>query len=152
MIIEYDINCFARTLVIKFPYGYKHLREEILKLLDGFYDYWHGAEYIDDPEEKLAVRDTCLEEYMMDRLSEVYNIWEEWESVYYGDDEEERAIKTESIRNKELITLSTILKKYEFKTPTELWNYIDYLESVKADYELLKEKVNSLKCFMDKLY
>lgn len=50
------------------------------------------------------------------------------------------------------VTLDDILQKYEFKTASELWNYIDYLENVKADYELLKEKVNSLKILMDQLY
>ena len=32
------------------------------------------------------------------------------------------------------------------------WFADDSIESVKADYELLKDKINSLKCLMDKLY
>ena len=152
MIIEYDINCFERTLVIKFPYGYKHLEDEILEMLDEYYDYWHSAEYIEDPEERAIVQDSCLEEFMMDRLSETYNIWEEWSVDYYGDDEEEKMVKTVPVRNRNVVTMDTILQKYEFKTVGELWNYIDYLENVKVDYESLKEKVNSLKHFTDQLY
>ena len=89
MIIEYDVECFQRTLTIKFPNGYENLTEEIHELLDGFYFEWHDAENIEDEQEKLAVLDSCLEEYMMDRLSETHNMWEEWDSIYYGSDKEE---------------------------------------------------------------
>ena len=50
------------------------------------------------------------------------------------------------------VILNKILKTYEFQTAGELWDYIDYLEKVKVDYELLKENVNSLKRLMDQLY
>ena len=90
MLIEYDVECFERTLQIKFPEGYEHLKDEILKMLDEYYFYWHDAENIEDPDEKSAVEDACLEEYMMDRLSEIYGMWEEWESISYGEDAEER--------------------------------------------------------------
>jgi hypothetical protein len=90
MLIEYDVECFERTLQIKFPEGYEHLKDEILKMLDEYYFYWHDAENIEDPDEKSAVEDACLEEYMMDRLSETYGMWEEWESIPYGEDAEER--------------------------------------------------------------
>lgn len=79
MIIEYDVLCFERTLQIKFPDGYEHLKEEILAMLDDYYNEWHNSD-----------QDTCLEEYMMDRLSETYAIWTEWESIPYGDDYEPR--------------------------------------------------------------
>ena len=89
MVIEYYINCFERILKVTFPDGYEHLKDEILKMLDGFYYEWHDAENIEDEEERIAVLDSCLEEYMMDRLSETYNMWEEWDTEYIGDDEEE---------------------------------------------------------------
>lgn len=89
MIIEYDVNCFERTLIIKFPDGYEDLEKEILEMLDEYYFYWHDAENIEDDEERAYVMDACLEEYMMDRLSETYNMWGEWDTYYYGDDEEE---------------------------------------------------------------
>ena len=89
MIIEYDIHCHERTLTIKFLHGYDNLKDEILEMLDGFYFEWHDAENIEDEEERLAVLDSCLEEYMMDRLSETYNMWEWWDTEYYGNDEEE---------------------------------------------------------------
>lgn len=89
MIIEYDVSCFERTLTIKFSDGYEHLGEEILEMLDSFYFEWHDAENIEDEEEKAYVMDSCLEEYMMDRLSETYDMWEEWDSIYYGSDKEE---------------------------------------------------------------
>lgn len=102
MIIEYDIHCHERTLQIKFPDGYEHLREEILKMLDGFYFEWHDAENIEDPEEKAYVMDVCLEDYMMDRLSETYNMWEEWDTDYYGDNEAEM-YETVPVPNTELL-------------------------------------------------
>ena len=89
MIVEYDVHCFERTLTITFPDKYEYLKEEILKMLDGFYYEWHDAENIEDPDERAYVMEACLEDYMMDRLSETYNIWEEWDSIYYGDNEEE---------------------------------------------------------------
>ena len=88
MIIEYDIHCFQRTLRIQFSDGYEGLRDEILEMVDEYYYYWHDAENIEDPDEKEAVQEACLEEYIMDRLSETYNMWETWESVCYGADEE----------------------------------------------------------------
>lgn len=89
MLIEYDISCFERTLQIKFPDGYEYLKDKILKMLDEYYYYWHDAENIENPDEKSYVEDACLEEYMMNRLSEIYNMWEEWESVSYGEEEED---------------------------------------------------------------
>lgn len=77
MIIEYDVFCFERTLQIKFPNGYEHLKDEILEMLDDYYDEWHGT---------LVGMHMCLEEYMMDRLSETYAVWEEWRSVPYEEE------------------------------------------------------------------
>jgi hypothetical protein len=82
MIIEYDVHCFERTLQITFPKKYEgrdELKSEILEMLDDYYDEWHNSD-----------QDTCLEEYMMDRLSETYAMWEEWESIPYGEDYEPR--------------------------------------------------------------
>lgn len=106
MIIEYDVHCFQRDLLITFPDSYEHLRSEILKMLDEYYYYWHDAENIEDDDERNAVMSTCLEEYMMDRLSETYNMWEEWDTYYYGDDTEEMEVKTVPVKNviKNLIT------------------------------------------------
>lgn len=89
MIIEYDIHCHERTLKIKWDDHYEHLKDEILEFLDDYYFEWHDAENIEDEEERIAVLDSCLEEYMMDRLSETYNMWEWWDTEYYGNDEEE---------------------------------------------------------------
>ena len=89
MIIEYDVSCFERTLLIKFPYGYDHLEKDILENLDAFYIFWHDAESIQDDEERTIVMDSCLEEFMMDRLSETYPMWEWWDTDYYGSNEED---------------------------------------------------------------
>ena len=83
MIIEYDVVCFERTLRITLPDGYNgrdELKSEILEMLDDYYDEWQNECDVCD----------CLEAYMMDRLSETYNMWEEWESIPYGDDYEPR--------------------------------------------------------------
>ena len=83
MIIEYNVVCFERTLQIKFPKKYDgrdELKSEILEMLDDYYDEWQNSD-----------EDTCLEAYMMDRLSETYAMWEEWESIPYGEDCEHSA-------------------------------------------------------------
>ena len=79
MIIEYDVLCFERTLTIKFPDSYEHLKETILELLDRFYTFWHNTD-------SHYVQCTCLEEFMMDQLAETHYEWEEWESIPYGED------------------------------------------------------------------
>ena len=79
MIIEYDVVCFERTLQIKFPEEYEHIKKEILLMLDDYYTEWHNSDEC-----------SCLEEYMVDRLSETYAVWEEWESIPYGEDYEPR--------------------------------------------------------------
>ena len=81
MIIEYEVECFQRTLQIKFPDGYESAEGEILQLLDEYYCYWHDVENIKDPIEQKIVQDACLEEYMMSRLSEKYDQWTEWNSI-----------------------------------------------------------------------
>ena len=81
MRIEYYLHCFEQTLVILFPDGYDWAKEEINLLLDQFYTEWHNVENIVDEEERLYVHDSCLPEYMMDRLSETFNQWDEWTVV-----------------------------------------------------------------------
>ena len=70
MRIEYDINCFDRTLCAVFPKEYAEHKDDILKLLEGYYYAWHAD---NDP------CDGC-EEYMMDRLWDDYQ-WECWTSI-----------------------------------------------------------------------
>ena len=78
MLIRYWVNCFDRELVIEFPPGYENLKTEIEAMLDDYYFEWHHAEDIEDPEEQRFVWDSCLEEHMMFRLSETYNMWIQW--------------------------------------------------------------------------
>lgn len=88
MIIEYDVVCFERTLTIKFPDDHESLKEDIIKLLDTFYDEWMNTGEITNPEIQELVDSTCLEEYMVYRLSETYSKLEEWDSIPYGEDAE----------------------------------------------------------------
>ena len=78
MITRYWVNCFERELCIEWDDAYKPLEKEILDMLDGYYFEWHDVENIADPVEQKYVQDSCLEEYMMYRLSETFNQWEEW--------------------------------------------------------------------------
>ena len=89
MIIEYDVVCFERTLLIEFPDDHESLKEGIMKMLDAFYDEWH-TEDITNPEIRDLVDCTCLEEYMVLRLTETYSKLGEWDSIPYGDDAEVR--------------------------------------------------------------
>lgn len=70
MTIEYDINCFERTLCVCLPDEYAEQKDAILKLLDKYYDAWHAD---NDPCE-------CCEEYMMNCLLDDYQ-WECWTSI-----------------------------------------------------------------------
>ena len=83
MIVEYDIYCFERTLRIKFPEGYEHLKDEILKILDKSYDTWMHIGEITDSVERDYVNNACLDEYMIGKLTETYDMWETWESIDY---------------------------------------------------------------------
>ena len=90
MIIEYDVVCFERTLTITFPDDHESLKDDILRMLDTFYDEWMNTGEIENPEILELVESMCLEEYMVYRLSETYKKLEEWESIPYGDDYEPR--------------------------------------------------------------
>lgn len=109
MIIEYDVNCFERILRIKFPDGYEYLREQIPEMLDGYYFEWHDVENIKDTVEQKIVQDSCLEEYMMDRLSETYNMWEWWDTDYYGDNTEEMTVETVPVKNEDLRIVKNLI-------------------------------------------
>lgn len=71
MEIRFECECYERTLIIEFPGRYHYLREDILEDLDQYYNEWILCETED-------VEDVCLEEYMMQRLSETYDMWNEW--------------------------------------------------------------------------
>lgn len=87
MITRYWVNCFERELCIEWDDAYKHLEKEILDMLDDYYLEWHSVETIGDPEYKAYVEDAPLEEFMMERLSEIYNMWNSW--WVEGDEDED---------------------------------------------------------------
>ena len=87
MITRYFVNCFERELCIKWNDAYKYLEKEIIDMLDGYYCEWHSTEEIADPDYKAYVENSCCEEFMMERLSETYNMWESW--WVEGDEDED---------------------------------------------------------------
>jgi hypothetical protein len=93
MIIEYNVDCFERTLVIKCDNTYAEHVRKIKHILDKAYYEWHSPEDIEDPIERKIVNDSCCEEHMMSRLQEVYPDIDKysWDTFYYGDDEDEVA-------------------------------------------------------------
>ena len=99
MIVSYDVSCMERELKVVFPDGYENHRNEIEQILDEAYCNWNNAEYIEDEEERDYVWNSCLEEYMIDELSLVFNQWIEWTSEYYGDDESEMEDEIEWTKN-----------------------------------------------------
>lgn len=131
MIIEYDVVCFERTLKITFGKKYEgreELKSEILEMLDAYYDEWHNSD-----------QDMCLEEYMMERLSETYAMWEEWESIPYGDDYEPR---------KTLWVCEHCLMGIECHEGSQatLRHYVDETDAVESKCDWCKE------CGFDTLY
>jgi hypothetical protein len=92
MIIEYNVDCFERTLVIKCPNSYAKHESDILKILDKAYYAWHSPEDIEDEEEREWVEnDACCEEYMMSKVQEAYPDLNEdlWDTFYYGNNDDE---------------------------------------------------------------
>lgn len=75
MEIRYECECYHRTLVVSIPARYSYLKEKILECLDQYYDEWV---LFDGPYETEEIEDMCLEEYMMLRLDEKYDVWTQW--------------------------------------------------------------------------
>jgi hypothetical protein len=71
MEIRFECDCYERTLVISIPTKYRHLEEEIVKNLDQYYNEWIFFE----TEE---AEDMCLEEYMLYKLTEQYDVSLAW--------------------------------------------------------------------------
>ena len=98
MITRYFVNCFERELCIKWDDAYKYLEKEIIDMLDGYYCEWHSTEEVADPDYKAYVENSCCEEFMMERLSETYNMWESW-WVEGDEDEDENEILLDKTNN-----------------------------------------------------
>ena len=125
MIIEYDVDCFERTLVIKCPNSYAEHIKEIKHILNDAYFAWHSPENIEDPEEREWVEDnSCCEEYMISKVHEIYPIGEgDWDTFYYGNDEDEIG---EDMEN----------HQYDYKYNIgQLNDAIDHLEDRKYRFE-----------------
>ena len=147
MIIEYDVECFERTLVIKCPNNYAEDEKNIKHILDKAYYEWHSPEDIEDPVEQKIVNDSCCEEHMMSRLGDVYPglRGDVWDTFYYGDDENEIAEDMERhLRDRDWndYTLIGMLDKledltYKFEPFEKLGNEAYWI--VKDCIEKLKE-------------
>jgi hypothetical protein len=71
MEIRFECECYERTLVISIPTKYRYLETEIVKNLDQYYNEWIFFE----TEE---AEDMCLEEYMLYKLTEQYDVSLAW--------------------------------------------------------------------------
>lgn len=78
IIIRYRVNCFDRELCIELEDRYKEFENEILETLDDAYCTWNSTDDIEDTEERIFVENSCCEEFMMKKLSEIYNMWDSW--------------------------------------------------------------------------
>lgn len=67
MEIRFECECYNRTLVIEIPKIYAHLKEEMLEYLDQCYNEWIYFE-------TEAAEVMCLEEYMIDRFVDKYEL------------------------------------------------------------------------------
>ena len=148
MIIEYDVDCFERTLVIKCPNSYAEHIIDIKHILNDAYLAWHSPENIEDPEEREWVEnDACCEEYMINCVQAIYPELDDdsWDTFYYGYDEDEIAEDEERNQyshNYNVNHLKKILDKledmaYEFETFEKLGNEAYHI--VEDCIEKLKE-------------
>ena len=144
MITRYWVNCFERELCIEWDDAYKPLEKEIIDMLDEYYFEWHSTEEIEDPNYRAYVEDSCCEEFMMERLSETYNMWESW-WVEGDEDDDGNEIPSNKINNSGYIS---------YKRALELLNYtINYcadngnveLEIVRRDLDAIGFTSNELK-------
>lgn len=112
MVIRYSVNCFERELCIELDNAYKYLEKEILDMLDEYYFEWHSIEEIEDLDYRAYVENSCCEEFMMERLSETYNMWESW-WVEGDKDEDGNEIPPDKTINPMCITYKRALKLLE---------------------------------------
>lgn len=112
MVIRYYVNCFERELCIEWDNAYKYLEKEILDMLDEYYFEWHSIEEIEDLDYRAYVENSCCEEFMMERLSETYNMWESW-WVEGDKDEDGNEIPPDKTINPKCITYKRALKLLE---------------------------------------
>lgn len=98
-VIYFEVECFNRTLFIKYPKRFGDKFHEVREILSQAYDKWHAVEDIEDDEEREYVQYACLEEFMVEELSKTYPDWIKWKSVYYEDDESD--VDDEWIINKD---------------------------------------------------
>jgi hypothetical protein len=91
MIIEYEVECFDRCLVIKCDNSYAEHVRKIKHILDKAYYEWHSPEDIEDPVEQKIVNDSCCKEHMISRVRAVYPEIDDnsWDTFYYGNDDDE---------------------------------------------------------------
>lgn len=126
MIIEYEVECFDRCLVIKCDNSYAEHKRKIRMILDKAYYDWHSPENIKDPVEREWVEfDACCEEYMMDCVQAIYPGLDNdsWDTFYYGNDENEVAEDVENHQD---------YHKYNMKW---LNNTIEHLEDRNYQFE-----------------
>lgn len=71
MEVRFECECYDRTLVVNFPTKRYWDREEIMEYLDQYYNEWIFFE-------TEAAEEMCLEECMMYRLTEQYDISLDW--------------------------------------------------------------------------
>ena len=155
MIIEYEVECFDRTLVIKCDNSYAEHVYRIKHILDKAYYEWHSPEDIEDPVEQKIVNDSCCEEHMMSRLQEVFPDIDKdsWDTFYYGSDEDEIAEDMEKHQrdhNWNIHWLNTTLdtledRNYEFEPFEKLgneayWIVEDCITKLKALRKQYKEE------------
>jgi hypothetical protein len=147
MIIEYEVECFDRCLVIKCDNSYAKHERKIKHILDKAYYEWHSPEDIEDPVEQKIVNDSCCEEHMMYRLQEVYPSIDKgsWDTFYYGNDDDEIAEDRENHQhdhNYNIYWLNRLLdtledRNYEFEPFEKLGNEAYHI--VEDCIEKLKE-------------
>lgn len=71
MEIRFECECYDRTLVITIPKRYVHLSENMIESLNQYYDEWI---YFETEE----AEEMCLEEYIMYKLTEQYDVSLAW--------------------------------------------------------------------------
>ena len=136
MITRYWVNCFERELCIEWDDAYKPLKKEIIDMLDEYYFEWHSTEEIEDPNYRAYVEDSCCEEFMMERLSETYNMWESW-WVEGDEDKDGNEISSNKINNPGYIS---------YKRALELLNYtINYCaDNGNVELEIVRRDLDAI--------
>ena len=145
MVIRYYVNCFERELCIKLDDAYQSLEKEILDMLDRYYFEWHSTEEIKDPDYRAYVENACCEQFLVKKLSETYDMWDDMWDTWWVEDDDGNEIPSNKINNPGYISYNRALELLNHTINYCADNGNVELEIVRRDLDAIGFTNNELK-------